>query len=93
MLLPHSEKAAETQHCIRDVTANFVDHEPLNGADFVAVRPTYQRSLDPVACDQAVGFRTEFLSCLHFHGHLHEVSVRRAGALTDCAARSSRRGT
>ena len=55
MLLSHPEKAAEAEHRVSDVAAEFIDHKALDGADLATVGTAHQGALDPVAGNQAMG--------------------------------------
>src|SRR5665213_1494433 len=52
----HAEETAETEYRVRDLAGNLVDHQPLDMAESLAVRPPYGGAFDPVACNQLVGF-------------------------------------
>ena len=55
MLLPHAEKAPETENGIGDIAAQLVDHQALNSADLLAAGAANRRAFHTVAGDQAVG--------------------------------------
>src|SRR6476646_5348147 len=49
-----AEEAAEAQDRVRHLPAGLVDHQPLDVADLVAVRPAHRSTLDAIARDQLV---------------------------------------
>src|SRR5262245_58712600 len=52
----YAEKAAKTQDRVGYLAADLVDHQPLDMAEPVAVRPAHRSTFNPIACDQPVRF-------------------------------------
>jgi len=62
------KEAAEAKDRIGNVSADFVDHQPLDRADPLAAQAAYDRTFDAIACDQRVMFGFGFcdgLCCRH----------------------------
>src|SRR3981189_1682024 len=49
VFLTAAEETAEAEHGMGDTPAELVDHQPLDGADLLAVGATDRRAFDPVA--------------------------------------------
>jgi hypothetical protein len=52
VVISNSQETAKAQNGIRNLTADFVDHDALNRADFFLVGAVYCRALDLIAADQ-----------------------------------------
>ena len=69
-----SEKATETQNGIGDVTADLVDHQPLDTADLSAVGIEHPRAFDAIAGDETMRF---LIDCVRIHERLQRGSLSR----------------
>src|SRR5258708_7913594 len=59
-----AEEPAETEDRVGYLAADFIDHQPLDVADPLPIRPSHRGALDPIARDQLVRF-------CHDVGHHH----------------------
>src|SRR5262245_4990641 len=48
------QNASKSQNRVGDLTADLLDHQPLDDADLFAVGAEYRRSLDAIAGNEAV---------------------------------------
>jgi len=63
-----AEKAAERHDRIGNFPGEFIDHDPLDRAQFFTIAPANRRALDFVACDQPSSNSGSNSNC-----HLHRL--------------------
>jgi hypothetical protein len=56
IFIANTEEATKRHHRIGDLASTFVDHNALNGTQFLAAAATNRRTFDLVTRDQATGF-------------------------------------
>src|SRR5262249_16627839 len=64
VLLSHAEEAAKAEHRVSNVSAEFIDHEALYGADLAAIGTADRGAFDPVAGNQGMDWRVDVSVCM-----------------------------